>query len=262
MTDDVMIPDLQRDRQVSWMRTNAARVVDLQGVADDYATTDPEVIVISAGTNDVFARQPPTETIAQLQAMVAKFSKSCVTLVTLNTAVPDADVQARSRQINDWIRRWPQVADWDAWVTGYYANGEPFGPLFYDMIHVTPAGKPHLTNVINSAARRCLNRGWPFGSFDGASSPAAGTVNVRGWAIDPDTNGPIDVHVYLDGIYRGPVRANGSRPDVGAAFPFGSDHGFDATFTASRGQHTACVYAINVAQGNHNLISCRPVTVS
>jgi len=261
MTEDMMVPDLRRDRQVSWARTNAAKVVELQGRADDYAASDPDVVVISAGTNDVFARQSPSQTIAQLQAMVAKFSESCVTIVTLNTNITDADIKARSQQVNNWIRQWPQVADWDAWVSKYYADGSPYGPLFYDLIHVTPAGKPHLTHVINTAARRCLFRGWPFGSFDSASSPSSGTVRLQGWTIDADTNAPITVHVYIDGSYTGAATANVSRPDVGAAYPFGSNHGFDVTYPAARGQRTACVYAINVAQGKNNLLSCRSVNV-
>ncbi len=44
--------------------------------------------------------------------------------------------------------------------------GEPVGPLFYDLIHVMPVGKPFLSDVVNNAARRCLNRGWPLGYID------------------------------------------------------------------------------------------------
>jgi hypothetical protein len=237
MAEDLMIPNLRLDRQVSWGNTNAAKVAGLQGVADEVAGSDPDVVVISAGTNDVFARVAPAQTIAQLQAMVAKFSRSCVTIVTLNTNITDDDVKARSQQVNDWIRTWPQVADWDAWVTAYYAIGSPVGPLFYDLIHVMPVGKPYLTNVINGAARRCLNRGWPMGFVDSTSSPTAGALRVRGWTLDPDTNNPIAAHVYVDGAFAGQVTANGSRPDVGSALPFGPNHGFDTTVSASPGQH-------------------------
>jgi hypothetical protein len=262
MAEDVMIPNLRLDHQVSWARTNAARVADLQGYADEVAASNPDSVVISAGTNDVFGRLSPSDTIAQLQAMVAKFSNSCVTLVTLNTNIPDDDIKNRSQQVNDWIRTWPQVADWDAWVTSYYAAGQPIGPLFYDLIHVMPVGEPFLTDVVDNAARRCLNRGWPLGYLDSVSSPSAGVLRISGWVLDPDTNDPIAAHVYVDGVFAGALTASGSRPDVAAALPFGADHGFAGTFDAPAGQHSVCVYGIGVGQGGNNRLPCRNVLVT
>lgn len=262
MADDVLVPNLRLDHQVSWTRTNAARVSELQGYADEVAATDPDTVVISAGTNDVFGRLDPTQTIAQLKAMVAKFSRSCVTLVTLNTNVLDADVQRRSQQVNEWIRTWPQVADWDAWVSGYYAAGQPNGQIFYDLIHVVPTAKPYVTDVVNSAARRCMNRGWPIGYIDSATSPSAGSLRVSGWVLDPDTNDPIAAHVYVDGVFAGATVANGARPDVGAALPFGPNHGFTVNVSASKGAHEVCVYGLGVGQAGNNRLPCRTATVS
>lgn len=261
MADDVMIPNLRLDHQVSWTRTNAARVAALQGYADEVVATNPDTVVISAGTNDVFGHLDPATTIAELKAMVAKFSGSCVTLVTLNTNVLDADVQDRSQQVNDWIRTWPQVADWDAWVTGYYAAGQPAGQIFYDLIHVVPAAKGYLTDVVNSAVRRCLNRGWPLGYVDSAASPSAGTVRVSGWVLDPDTTDPIQAHVYVDGVFAAATTADDPRPDVAAALPFGPKHGFSVTVDASKGTHEVCVYGIGVGQGGNNRLPCRTATV-
>ncbi len=257
-----MIPNLRLDHQVAWTRTNAARVADLQSYADEVAATNPDSVVISAGTNDVFGRLPPAQTIAQLKAMVGKFSSSCVTIVTLNTNVADADIASRSQQVNDWIRTWPQVADWDAWVSDYYAAGQPVGPLFYDLIHVMPVGEPFLTDVVDNAARRCINRGWPLGYIDSISSPSAGTLRVGGWVLDPDTNDPIAAHVYIDGVFAGALTADGNRPDVGAALPFGPNHGFSGNFTTTHGEHAVCVYGIGVGQGGNNRLPCRNVVVS
>jgi hypothetical protein len=85
---------------------------------------------------------------------------------------------------------------------------------------------------------------------------------VRGWTLDPDTNNPIAAHVYIDGAFAGQVTANANRPDVGAALPFGANHGFDTTVPASSGNHTVCVYGISVAQGGNNRLPCRQVFVS
>ena len=102
--------------------------------------------------------------------------------------------------------------------------------------------------------------GPPVGNLDGAI-PGAGTLTVAGWAIDPDTTAPIDVHVYVDqGSFA--VRADVTRPDVGAAFPtWGSDHGFEAVVPAEPGPHRVCAYGIDSAGGTNGLLACRDVVV-
>ncbi|MEV4630283.1 fibronectin type III domain-containing protein [Micromonospora sp. NPDC049523] len=92
----------------------------------------------------------------------------------------------------------------------------------------------------------------PFGSVDGVTPGPAG-LRVRGWAIDPDTANPVDVHVYVDGAFATSVNASGSRPDVAGVYPaYGAAHGYDLTLPAGRGQHTVCVYGINVGTGTVN----------
>jgi surface protein len=106
--------------------------------------------------------------------------------------------------------------------------------------------------------------GLPFGSFDAVSSPASRQLRVQGWAIDPDTTAAISVHIYVNGAYRGEATANGTRSDVGAAYPYyGSAHGYDATVTVpSGGAQSVCVYAINVGGGTNPLLgSCRSITI-
>jgi GH25 family lysozyme M1 (1,4-beta-N-acetylmuramidase) len=102
----------------------------------------------------------------------------------------------------------------------------------------------------------------PFGHVD-IAEVGNGGLRVKGWAIDPDTAAPIDMHVYVDGQYRGPVKADQSRPDVGAAFPgYGSNHGFESLVgNLSNTAHTVCVYAINVGPGWGNpRFPCRTVS--
>jgi hypothetical protein len=101
----------------------------------------------------------------------------------------------------------------------------------------------------------------PFGSLDRAVGVGGG-VSVGGWAIDPDTSSPIQVHVYVDGVGRPALNANQSRPDVGGAYPgYGNNHGFSSVVSASSGSHTVCLYAINVAAGGNTGLGCRAVTV-
>jgi hypothetical protein len=102
----------------------------------------------------------------------------------------------------------------------------------------------------------------PFGSLDGVQA-GPGSVTVGGWAIDPDTTSPIDVHMYVDGqgFVLGPAAL--SRPDVGSALGgFGDQHGFAAQLTGiAPGLHTVCAYGINVGPGQNNGIGCRSVVV-
>jgi len=108
--------------------------------------------------------------------------------------------------------------------------------------------------------------GDPFGRLDAASA-GANALTVSGWAIDPDTNDPIAVHVYVDGAFRGAVSASASRPDVGAAVPgYGNNHGFSLRVgNLAPGDRRVCAYAINVGpwgSANTELQVCRTVRVS
>jgi GH25 family lysozyme M1 (1,4-beta-N-acetylmuramidase) len=137
---------------------------------------------------------------------------------------------------------------------------------------------PNVTNARHTVCVYAINvgKGWgnpmfgcksvnprnqPFGSFDSLSSTGSG-VRARGWAIDPDTSAPIDVHLYVDGAPT-VVTADGNRPDVESGFPgYGPNHGFDKVLAASPGTHNVCAWAINVSTGlGHVLLGCRSVTV-
>jgi hypothetical protein len=99
----------------------------------------------------------------------------------------------------------------------------------------------------------------PIGSIDSLTG-SLGEIQVRGWALDPDTTGPIDVHVYIDGVGVS-VTADKSRPDVGASFPAsGPNHGYSASFPVTRGgAHDVCMYAINFGPGATQFWGCRTV---
>lgn len=108
---------------------------------------------------------------------------------------------------------------------------------------------------------RTLDIGRPYGSVDRVS-PTGGGLFVQGWAVDPDTDSPIKVHAYVDGVFRGEFTADRARPDVPAAFPGAhADCGFELTVPASPGRHTVCVFAINVGGGEHPVIGCRDASV-
>jgi hypothetical protein len=101
----------------------------------------------------------------------------------------------------------------------------------------------------------------PFGFLDVVGRRPGG-VGFTGWAIDPDTTQPVDVHLYV-----GNVGTNGTaglaRPDIGQAFPaYGPDHGFDRIVPAAAGRQPWCAYVINVGQGATQSMGCGSIDVS
>jgi hypothetical protein len=108
--------------------------------------------------------------------------------------------------------------------------------------------------------------GSPFGAFDQVwQFRGDTTVWATGWAIDPDTTAPIDVHVYVDGVINNNMgESKLSRPDVGAAYPgYGDAHGFHVPLRNIGGPQEVCAYAINGAgSGDNTPLGCRVVAVS
>ncbi|MGH3658363.1 MAG: hypothetical protein ACRDUA_17050, partial [Micromonosporaceae bacterium] len=104
----------------------------------------------------------------------------------------------------------------------------------------------------------------PFGAID-LVRRVPGGIAVAGWAIDPDTTDPVDVHVYVGGVGTNIGRADDVRSDVGAAYPdWGSRHGFSVVIPwSSPGTFEVCAYAINAAQGSTPAsLGCRSLQVS
>jgi len=105
----------------------------------------------------------------------------------------------------------------------------------------------------------------PFGAVDSVTSTRIGTavaVNVKGWAIDPDTDESVSVHIYIDGVSSAHT-ANAAR-DLSASFPgFSGFHGYDRNIAVTAGTHTVCVYAINQGSGTNNTtLGCRTLNVT
>jgi hypothetical protein len=119
---------------------------------------------------------------------------------------------------------------------------------------ISTGGKPNITLGCTRTS------GAPRGSFDAATRPG-GVLRVRGWAFDPDTDNPIDVHVYVDGVGRAAHAADTLRADVGQIFgPWSDQHGFDfAVGPLAAGPHQVCVYAISFGGGANSTLGCKTI---
>jgi hypothetical protein len=111
----------------------------------------------------------------------------------------------------------------------------------------------------------------PRGSFEVAGSPAAGQVQIAGWAFDPSAPlRPLAIRAYLGGkagegasrYELGPI-ANRERSDLLALFPrAGTAHGFDVSFpVVGSGRQRLCVYALDIGPGSDELLGCRRIGV-
>jgi hypothetical protein len=102
--------------------------------------------------------------------------------------------------------------------------------------------------------------GSPFGNPERIAA-GPGSVTAEGWAIDPDTTGPVPVQLWVDGTLRAFLPADRVRPDVGAAFPlYGPNHGFSVTVPVSPGPHRVCVALSNTGAGVDVLLGCTLVS--
>jgi hypothetical protein len=182
-----------------------------------------------------------------------------------------ADINSRAAKLRN-----PPVPEWYAYPSlnpttaahnfdTFFAKGR--APTWNKMGNGNWATSPHYSAAVISVYENMLVSnglsvvaaagGDPFGNLD-VLGRVPGGVRVGGWTIDPSTDAPTPVDVYVNGHMVGRFVAGGSRPDVGAAFGVGSGHGFDTVVPTAGGK--VCLYAINLGVGTRNtLIGCRTV---
>lgn len=88
------------------------------------------------------------------------------------------------------------------------------------------------------------------------------TVNVAGWAADPDApQRSVNVRLRADDTGIGQVVASQYRGDLDAT-PYGPLHGFKATLSAPEGLHRICAHGVDPVRGTTTqLPGCRSVLV-
>lgn len=102
----------------------------------------------------------------------------------------------------------------------------------------------------------------PIGDLN-VARPGPGGVQVSGWALDPNSTGPVRVAALLDGRPAVMMTANLPRSDIAAAYPYyGAAHGFSGTVSAPDGVHNVCIAAANLAIGSNSGLPCRRVQIT
>ena len=212
--------------------------------------------IISGARSWAFEQEQLAGTIADIQGA----GVPCVVWVGPNQNFDGGPIDTWSTAINDQVRYDLAVrgagvfSDWTTVAAGH--------PEYFvaDGSHLTDVGKQVYIAMIKDSLRNCIRN--PHGNLDVVSGGIG--ARVQGWAYDTDSNGPIPVHVYVDGTFQGVLSADASRPDVAAVFPgVSANHGFDGAVAVGAGVHQVCAFAINVGPyGFTNpLLGCRSVTI-
>jgi hypothetical protein len=97
-----------------------------------------------------------------------------------------------------------------------------------------------------------------IGYVDSVTTTAT-TTTISGWAVDLGTDSPVTVDMSIDGVHT-TASANTSRPDVGAFFGVGPNHGYTVTMPTTIGTHQVCLTAVGILSGTSPTITCRTVT--
>lgn len=114
---------------------------------------------------------------------------------------------------------------------------------------------------VSLGCKQLLVRFNPIGVLDFVASEAGPQIRLHGWAYDPDTTDPIDVHIYVNDVFYKSTRAdNCCVGNANAAY--GGAHVIATTLPiAERNRYTVCAYGINVGPGDTNSqLGCRQVT--
>ena len=103
----------------------------------------------------------------------------------------------------------------------------------------------------------------PIGSLDSVTLAANGSVDLYGWAADPDApTSLVRVEFWDNGSWRAAVVANQPRPDVAAALPaYGPTHGFLYELALPDGNHQLCAKVTNLLAGSDAQLGCKSITV-
>ena len=179
--------------------------------------------------------------------------------------------------LQDWENAINQKAVTISYTSYAYSVNSGYQKGYNDDAFFSEGG-PHMAVVFNyngtpvyALKDNCAN---PVGSLPGVPIPSdpapQGNVDdyctsatIRGWAFDESVpTQAIYVDIYVNGAPWKRITANGSRPDVGAAYPgVGNNHGFSIGWDTSKypltGTYSVKVYAIGIDK-NGNLNNDNP----
>lgn len=150
-----------------------------------------------------------------------------------------------------WLRPNVELADWTS------IAADPATTWFPNDVHLTPVGQARMAALVEAHVRgRGAYDDAPVGRL--ATRSTRQGLLVKGWTADPDSVGPIDVHIWIDARRVHTRRAGINRPDI-EHLGYGTRHGFEYVAAVADGLHTVCVEAVNSSSARTRFIACNVV---
>jgi lysophospholipase L1-like esterase len=119
-------------------------------VAEEFAKSRPDIVVLELGTNDAWNRRSTADAISAMEKMAADFRPACmIGLQLAENSKAKGWSNREARELNLAMRDWADhVIDWAR------LSARP-GLLAPDAVHPTPAGRQVLTDAVAEAVRSC-----------------------------------------------------------------------------------------------------------
>ena len=153
---------------------------------------------------------------------------------------------------------YPLPAGWDDWT--WWQTGQAYEPGIVGEVDQN-LFNGNLAFLARYGATSSPYPTSPIGSFETVKPLGRGDIVVSGWTLDADTQDPITVDIWVDGVLRATPTADEYRADVGAFFwIWGPYHGFSTPIDGlTPGGHEVCVWAHNTGPGINSDLGCRTV---
>lgn len=142
-------------------------------------------------------------------------------------------------------------------VTAAYCAGQP-ADGFAVTAPVKVTGWDHFKLGAGADGMACTGIS-PQGNLDSVIDTLDREIRVSGWAFDRDTDAPIQVHIYVNGVGH-VATADQARPDLASA-GLRTNSGFTAVIPSATGTYDVCAFAINVGSGANTGIGCARIAV-
>ena len=126
---------------------------------------------------------------------------------------------------------------------------------------VNAPGTPGANTALG--CRTTVVRHAPVGRLEKVAAIRGG-ARLTGWALDADTDFPVQVRVTVDGRAVPDQLASATRRDVAARYPgYGAAYGLALDVPLARGRHRICATALNASgtPGAPTLLGCKQVRV-
>lgn len=168
---------------------NGQRIDQMIPVAQKFASSKPDQLIVALGANDSYQSWPTTVSVDTMTQLVATLPPStCITILTMTTTTAWPTFNANSRRLDDQLARLRdsiptvQIVDWGREIDDYTNAGSPFGTWVTDSLHMNELGQSAFTGAMRSAVKSCPERSAAYTSIEPERIVDTRTANVPdGW---------------------------------------------------------------------------------